>query len=54
MGSSFCVLDYEDEQQMKQVIEATLMDGATTSILTGWVDYSDHGHFSARIQLITK
>ena len=52
--TSFCVLDHEDEQQMKQVIEATLMDGATTSILTGWVDYSDHGHFSARIQLITK
>jgi hypothetical protein len=47
------VLDHQDEQKMQQVIEGAFQDGVTTSILTGWVDYSDHSHFSANIKLIT-
>ena len=51
--TSFCVLDHQDEQKMQQVIEGAFQDGVTTSILTGWVDYADHSHFSANIKLIT-
>lgn len=51
--TSFCVLDHQDEPKMQQVIEGAFQDGVTTSILTGWVDYADHSHFSANIKLIT-
>ena len=50
--TSFFVLDHEDTSKMQQLIEATLTDGCTQSVLTGWVDFFDGNHFEAKLVLV--
>ncbi len=51
--TSFYILPEKDERQMREVLEATLMDGETQSIMAGWIDYEDEQHFEARLSLLT-
>ena len=52
--TSFYVLDHDDEKTIQKIIDTSFMDEATTSMLTGWVDYYDSSHFEARMKIITK
>lgn len=51
--TSFYILPEKDERQMREVLEATLMDGETQSIMAGWIDYEDEQHFEAHLSLLT-
>ncbi len=52
--TSFFVLDHEDQSAIQTMIEASLADKCTKSVLTGWVDYYDDNHFEAKIKLIKR
>ena len=52
--TSFYILPERSEQQMKGILRASCLDPATRSILIGWLDYEDDGHFVAEIKIINK
>ena len=52
--TSFYVLPEPDEDLMRQIIEASFLDSATRSMITGWVDYVDEQHYEASLQLICR
>jgi 3-oxoacyl-[acyl-carrier-protein] synthase-1 len=52
--TSFFVLDHEGQSAIQAMIEASLADKCTESVLAGWVDYYDDNHFEAKIKLINK
>ena len=52
--TSFYVLPYRDEETMKQVIEASILDRSTFSMITGWLDYEDNDHFIADLYILKK
>jgi 3-oxoacyl-[acyl-carrier-protein] synthase-1 len=52
--TSFYILPERDDILMKQILEASLGDPSTQSILGGWIDYEDDKHFEARITLNIK
>lgn len=45
--TSFYILLERDEKLMRQILSATLSDSMTDSVLGGWIDYADDGHFIA-------
>lgn len=49
--TSFYLLPYRDDAVMAQVIQATLADPHTTSIISGWIDYADDQTFVADLTL---
>ncbi|MBR7013121.1 MAG: 3-oxoacyl-ACP synthase [Muribaculaceae bacterium] len=50
--TSLYILPCRDEKAMKQVIEASMLDKSTHSMITGWLDYEDNDHFIADISII--
>ena len=45
--TSFYILENKDEEQMQTILEASLLDPQTKSILGGWINYDDACHFEA-------
>lgn len=45
--TSFYILPERNEERMRQILSATFSDSMTDSILGGWIDYADDGHFNA-------
>lgn len=45
--TSFYVLPSRHDQLMERVVCASLADSQTQSVVSGWLDYEDDGHFSA-------
>lgn len=50
--TSFYSLAARDEQLMTQIQQAALSDSATTSMITGWIDYEDETHFCADMYIL--
>ena len=52
--TAFYVLAERDDRLMDDVFQTVFADGVTTSIIGGWVDYTDADHFEADLFLIEK
>jgi 3-oxoacyl-[acyl-carrier-protein] synthase-1 len=52
--TSFYILHERNDELIDQMLEASLGDPSTQSILGGWIDYEDDEHFEARITLNIK
>ncbi|MBQ4376729.1 MAG: hypothetical protein II793_03440 [Bacteroidales bacterium] len=52
--TNFIALREKNAEAMLQYLQAAFCDGATQSVLTGWVDCSDENHFDARMGIIHK
>lgn len=50
--TSFCILPQRDETLMKKVLDASLLDSETHSIIAGWIDYPKDGEFIAELELL--
>ena len=50
--TSFYSLASRNEQLITQIQQATLSDQATTSMITGWIDYEDEAHFCADMYIL--
>ena len=50
--TSFYCLASRNEQLMTQIQQAALSDQATTSMITGWIDYEDETHFCADMYIL--
>ena len=50
--TSFYSLASRNEQLMTQIQQAALSDQATTSMITGWIDYEDEAHFCADMYIL--
>ena len=50
--TSFYVLTRRNEELMRQIILATLLDSELTSMITGWVDYFGENDYVADLMLI--
>ena len=50
--TSFYSLASRNEELMAKIQQATLSDTATTSMITGWIDYEDEAHFSADMYIL--
>ena len=50
--TSFYILPEKDEQQMETLMRTAFMDRQTTSLLAGWIDYEDCGHFEADLYTV--
>ena len=50
--TSFYILPRKDEEQMQTIIETAFVDKKTKSLLTGWLDYEDSGHFEADLSIL--
>lgn len=49
--TSFYILPEKDETRMHDILQTAFSDRATESILGGWIDYADDGHFMADISI---
>ena len=52
--TSFYLLPSRDEAVMAQVVQATLADAETTSLISGWIDYTGDQEFIADLTLQEK
>ena len=52
--TSFYLLPSRDEEVMAQVVQATLADAETTSLISGWIDYTGDQEFIADLTLQEK
>ena len=52
--TSFYILPERDDAFIQQMAEASLADGETKYVLTGWLDYEDDTHYEAQLSLIAK
>ena len=50
--TSFYCLASRNEQLMTRIQQAALSDSATTSMITGWIDYEDETHFCADMYIL--
>ena len=50
--TSFYSLASRNEQLMTRIQQAALSDQATTSMITGWIDYEDEAHFCADMYIL--
>ena len=50
--TSFYCLASRNEQLMTRIQQAALSDSATTSMITGWIDYEDEAHFCADMYIL--
>jgi 3-oxoacyl-[acyl-carrier-protein] synthase I len=52
--TSFYIIPERNSEQMNTILQASFLDSATQSALTGWVDYNDGGHYEAELQIVVK
>ena len=52
--TSFYILSERNEAQMTSILETAFMDGKTTSVLGGWIDYEDERHYEAELMIYNK
>lgn len=52
--TSFYILPERDDTLMAQVQRASLLDPATRSMITGWIDYLDDEHFVADLTIMNR
>ena len=52
--TSFYILPDRDEDAIRQVVEATMLDKNINSMITGWIDYENDEHFMADLKLSIK
>ena len=50
--TSFYILAERDEAQMEHILRSSSLDRATSSVLTGWLDYVDENHYIADFRLV--
>ena len=49
--TSLYILPRHDEQQEREILEATCLDATISSILTGWIDYQDDDNYVADLSI---
>ena len=49
--TSFYILPEKDARRMHDILQTAFSDSVTKSILGGWIDYADDGHFMADIAI---
>ena len=52
--TSFYILPERDERMINKVQEASMLDPATKSMITGWIDYRDDDHFVAELYILKR
>lgn len=52
--TSFYILPERDERMINKVQQASLLDPATKSMITGWIDYLDDEHFVAELYILKR
>jgi 3-oxoacyl-[acyl-carrier-protein] synthase-1 len=52
--TSFYILPERDDTLIYQVQQASLLDPATKSMITGWIDYLDDEHFMAELYILKR
>lgn len=52
--TSFYILPQRSRRQMDTIVQASFLDSATQSALTGWVDYDDSGNYEAELQIVER
>ena len=52
--TSFYILPERDEKMISKVQEASMLDPATKSMITGWIDYLDDDHFVAELHILKR
>ena len=52
--TSFYILPERDEKMINKVQEASMLDSATKSMITGWIDYLDDDHFVAELHILKR
>ena len=52
--TSLYILPGKDDNIMQQVVQASLLDETTCSMITGWLDYEDNDHFVADLYIVEK
>ena len=52
--TSFYILPERDERMINKVQEASMLDPATKSMITGWIDYLDDEHFVAELYILNR
>ena len=50
--TSFYILPRRHESLMESILRASCLDTVTRSILCGWLDYEDDGHFMAELKIL--
>ena len=50
--TSFYILPYRNEKQMRDILLSSTLDPSTSSILTGWLDYYADNNYIADLKLI--
>jgi 3-oxoacyl-[acyl-carrier-protein] synthase-1 len=50
--TSFYILPYRNEIQMRDILLSSTLDPSTSSILTGWLDYYADNNYIADLKLI--
>ena len=50
--TSFFILPERDNEQMDRIVQAEMLDPATSSVLTGWVDYEQEDQWIADLKII--
>ena len=52
--TSLYLLAERDKETMRQVLQASLLDSDTDSVITGWLDYYDHDNFVADLYIVER
>ncbi len=52
--TSLYLLPGRDDDTMRHIVRASLLDAGTTSMITGWIDFEDNDHFVADLYIIEK
>ena len=52
--TSFFILPSRNDQLIEQIVEASVRDDITKSVLCGWIDYEDEQHFIADLFILNK
>ena len=52
--TSFYILPGRDEKMINKVQAASMLDPATKSMITGWIDYPDDQHFVAELYILKR
>ncbi len=50
--SSFYILPQKDKQLMDMILEASLLDRTTKSMVAGWIDYANPSDFEAELSIL--
>ncbi|MBR6432404.1 MAG: hypothetical protein IKS64_06075 [Muribaculaceae bacterium] len=52
--TSFYILPGRDESMINKIQQASMLDPATKSMITGWIDYPDDEHFVAELYILKR